>query len=124
MTPVPISRVRSIESPYVSLPRHFRVYRNISELPPFLHVYCYHLVRQVGSRRVTNSILQYNQAAFISETMLVQTYMVWVLLDYFKGQGQAILLESTVKTGTGQLGASSVWILTINMLRDNTPDQQ
>ncbi len=28
-----------------------------------------HLVRQVGSRRVTSSILQYNQAAIISETM-------------------------------------------------------
>ena len=66
-----------------------------------------HLVGQVGSRRVTNSILQHNKAAFILETMLVQTYMVWVLLDYFKGQGQPILLESTVKTGASQLGASS-----------------
>ena len=36
-----------------------------------------HLVRQVGSRMVTSSILQYNQAAIISETM------IWVLLDYF-----------------------------------------
>ncbi len=52
---------------------------------------CIHLVRQVGSCRVTSSISQDNQAAFISKTM------VWVWLDYFKGQGKPILWESTVK---------------------------
>ncbi len=34
--------------------------------------------------------------------------MVQVLLDYFKGQGEPILLESTVKTGANQLGTPSV----------------
>ena len=41
----------------------------------------------------------YDQAAFISK--------LWVLLDYFKGQGTPILLESTVKTGANPLGAPS-----------------
>ncbi len=65
-------------------------------------------MRQVGSCRVTSTNLPYNQAAFISETMLVQTsYMVWVLLDYFKGQGKPILVKSKVKTGANQHGAPS-----------------
>ncbi len=75
-------------------------------MPPSEHLGHSHLVHQVGSRRVTSSILQYNQAAFLSENMLVQrSYKVWVLLDYFKGQGKPILLDSSVKTGANQLGA-------------------
>ncbi len=37
----------------------------------------YHLVHQAGSRRVTSSILQYNQAAFISETMISEELSIF-----------------------------------------------
>ena len=76
-------------------------------------------MRQVGSCRVTNSILQYNQAAFIRNYTTSPDYFKGqgkpILLvspvktgDYFKEQGKPTLLESTVKTGANQIGAPSV----------------
>ena len=66
----------------------FRQARNtLVGIPNFLDFIAFnsHLLRQVGSCGVTSSIFQYYQATIISETILVQTsYIVWVLLGYFK----------------------------------------
>ncbi len=48
--------------------------------------------------------------------MLLDYFFV-ELLDYFQGQGNPILLESTVKTGANQLGAPCDCVSVLGFLR-------
>ncbi len=50
--------------------------------------------------------------------------IAWVWLDRFKGQWKPILLQSTVKTGTNQLGAPSDCGSATDLTRNRQKDFQ